>query len=81
MDSLPTIAELLRDTHVAMANTFGSKVMHRDRYGHVIFDTALRTAVLLALLEWAGQPASEPVDQTALIDALAKLTTAVYRSA
>ena len=79
MDPLPTIEEILQETQDAMRSVTGSSVQYRDRYGHVVFTEAMRTNLLLRLLTWA-QSGPDPEANSALIDQLAKIAEAIYRS-
>lgn len=80
MDSLPDINDILLETQAVFRASFGTTVAWRDRYGHVVFTEAFKANFMIHLLKWA-ETNSGGSTSTELIEALAKLTTAVYRSA
>jgi len=80
MDPVPTIEQILQETHDAMQSVTNSGTQYRDRYGHVVYTEALRANVMLRLLDWA-QSAPDPETNAAMIEALAKIATAIYKSA
>jgi len=76
---LPTPEDILAEAQAAVANVTGSSVQYRDRYGHVMFNEVLRQVLLIRMLEWAQANEPDATNQD-LIDALAKITEAIYRS-
>tara|TARA_R110002167_G_C12707228_1_gene655132 strand:- start:30382 stop:30621 length:240 start_codon:yes stop_codon:yes gene_type:complete len=79
MDPLPNVNDILLETQAAFRASLGTTVAWRDRYGHVVFAEAFKANLMLHLLKWA-EANSGGSTSTELIEALAKLTTAVYRS-
>jgi hypothetical protein len=77
MDPVPTIEEILQETHDAMREVTGSSSQYRDRYGHVTYTEALRANVLLRLLTWS-QSGGDAEASASMVEALAKIAEAIY---
>ena len=80
MDPIPTIEEILQETQDAWRSVVGNSNVWKERYGSIPYTETIRANLTLRLLKWA-QSGEDSETAAALVEAIAKLTTAIYRSA